>query len=290
MASTDYFPYYVKDTYSSLSPTVYPRVFEPYERGDVGPSFGAFDDATNKYEVTPEGELYKNYFKGETGRDLVIQPFSPGIPEGPSGYFISQGRPGGSNDPKERIIYMSKEEEGNPFIIAHEGAHAKDPNLANIRKQYSPEVKDPVGFLRNYINNNFQSRPSMIDETEAQRAAIEQLQDMGVSTGADQGDPWFKGYPADFIDRGLARAKQIVTAPKIPDALREEAYESFAKNKVIPTSFVPYEPTYPVHRDFDSSSRLAQNLLDLSLDSVYRDEEQRIRDNTRKYIDSRLGY
>ena len=289
MASPDYFPYYVEDTSNSLKPTVYPRVLEPYERGDVGPNFGAFDASTNKYEFTPEGELYKNYFKENTGRDLVIKPFFSGIPEGAAGYFYSKG-PGGSTDPKERIIYMSKEEEGNPFIIAHEGAHAKDPNLANPRKQYSPEVKDPVSFLRNYINNEFQSRPSMIAETEAQRGAIEQLQDLGVSTGADQGDPWFKGYPASFIDRGLARAKQIVTAPKIPDALGEEAYKYFAKNKVIPTSFVPYEPTYPVHREFEFNPRLAQNLLDLSLNSAYRDEEQRVRDNTRDYIDSRLGY
>jgi len=289
MASQDYFPYYVKNTYNSLNPTVYPRISEPYERGDLGPSFGAFDEATNEYKFTPEGELYKNYFKGETGRDLVVKPFFSGIPEGAAGYFKSKG-PGGSTDPKERIIYMDKEEEGNPFIIAHEGAHAGDPNLASPREQYSPEARDPVSFLRNYINNEFRSRPTMIAETEAQRGAVEQLQGIGVPTGADQGDPWFKGYPASFIDEGLTRAKQIVTAPIIPDALGQVAYEYLAKNKKIPTSFVPDEPTYPVYREFEFSPRLAQNLLDLSLNSAYRDEEQRIRDNTKQYIDSRLGY
>ena len=289
MAAENYFPSYVQNTYSSLNPTVYPRISELYERGDLGPSFGAFDETTNEYKFTPEGELYKNYFKENTGRDLVIKPFFSGFPEGAAGYFVSKG-PGGSVDPKERIIYMSKEKEGNPFIIAHEGAHAKDPNLANPRKQYSPEVKDPVSFLRNYINNEFQSRPTMIAETEAQRGAVEQLQAMEVPTGADQGDPWFKGYPASFIDKGLTRAKQIVTAPIIPDSLAPFAYEYFAKNKQIPTYFAFNEPTYPVHREFEFSPRLAQNLLDLSLNSAYRDEEQRVRDNTRKYIDDRLGY
>ena len=284
---------YLNKIIASFEPTVYPRVFEPYERGDVGPSFGAFNPETKLYDFTPEGQKFKEYFKEKTGGlNLNIFPTDPSEkrPSGPpAGYFINRG-PGGSTDPVNRNIYMNPDRQGDFFVAAHEAGHAKDPFLAKDIRHFSTKEKSPTDFLNNYINMHPKARRTMIAETEAQRAAVESMKALGIPSGADQGDPWFKEYPASFIDNELLKVREMVTAPARPKSLLPETFFHFQQQGTIPTYFAPYEPSSPVQREIDLTDARTKKVLNLALDQTYGNKEQQILDNTRKYINDRLGY
>ena len=285
---------YLNKVIASFEPTVYPRVFEPYETGDVGPGFGAFNPETKLYDFTPEGQKFKEYFKEKTGGlNLNILPTEPGVlstrGRDPGGYFLSRG-PGGATDPANRNVYMNPDNQENFFIAAHEAGHAKDPFLAKDIKYYPTKERSPTDFLNNYINIAHQARRTMIAETEAQRAAIESMQALGIPSGADQGDPWFKGYPASAIDKELLKVREMVTAPARPKSLLPETFSRFQQQGTIPTYFAPYEPSFPVQREIDLTDARTKKVLNLALDQTYGNKEQQILDNTRKYINDRLGY
>lgn len=285
---------YTDDILSSFKPTVYPENFEPYERGYVTPSFGSFNPETKLYDFTPEGQKFKEYFKEKTGGlNLNILPTEPRVlskrGRDPGGYFLNRG-PGGATDPVNRNIYMNPDNQENFFIAAHETGHAKDPFLAKDIKHYPTEERSPTNFLNNYINIAFQARRAMIAETEAQRAAVESMQALGIPTGADQGDPWFKGYPASAIDEALLKVREMVTAPARPKSLLPETFSRFQQEGTIPTYFAPYEPSSPVQREIDLTDARTKKVLNLALDQTYGNKEQQILDNTRKYINDRLGY
>ena len=284
---------YLNKVIASFDPTVYPRVFEPYETGDVGPGFGAFNSETKLYDFTPEGQKFKEYFKEKTGGlDLNIFPSDPSEkrPSGPpAGYFINRG-PGGSTDPVNRNIYMNPDDQRDFFVAAHEAGHAKDPFLAKDIKHFPTKENSPADFLNNYINIDYQARRSMIAETEAQRAAVESMQALGIPSGARQGDPFFKEYPASAIDKGLLKVREMVTAPARPNSLLPESYARFQQQGTIPTYFAPYEPSSPVQREVDLTEARTKKVLNLALDQTYGNKEQQILDNTRKYINDRLGY
>ena len=284
---------YLNKVIASFDPTVYPRVFEPYETGDVGPGFGAFNPETKLYDFTPEGQKFKEYFKEKTGGlDLNIFPSDPSEkrPGGPpAGYFINRG-PGGSTDPVNRNVYMNPDNQRDFFVAAHEAGHAKDPFLAKDIKHFPTKENSPADFLNNYINIDYQARRSMIAETEAQRAAVESMQALGIPSGARQGDPFFKEYPASAIDKGLLKVREMVTAPARPNSLLPESYARFQQQGTIPTYFAPYEPSSPVQREIDLTDARTKKVLNLALDQTYGNKEQQILDNTRKYINDRLGY
>ena len=285
---------YLNKVIASFAPTVYPGVSERYGRGYVGPSFGAFNPETKLYEFTPEGQKFKDYFKEKTGGlNLNILPTNPSerLPSGgePGGYFLSRG-PGGATDPVNRNIYMSPYNQEDFFIAAHEAGHAKDPFLAKDIKHFPTKEKSPTDFLNNYINIHPLARQTMIAETEAQRAAIESMKALGIPSGAEQGDPFFKGYPASAIDRELLKVRKMVSAPARPDSLLPESYARFQQQGTVPTYFSPYEPSSPIYREFDLTDAAAKKVLNLALDQTYGNKEQQILDNTRKYINDRLGY
>lgn len=284
---------YTDDILSSFKPTVYPENFEPYERGYVTPSFGSFDLETKLYNLTPEGQKFKEYFKEQTGGlDLNILPTDPSEkrPSGPpAGYFINRG-PGGSTDPVNRNIYMNPDRQGDFFVAAHEAGHAKDPFLAKDIRHFPTKEKSPTDFLNNYINMHPKARRTMIAETEAQRAAVESMKALGIPSGADQGAPWFKEYPASFIDNELLKVREMVTAPARPKSLLPETFFRFQQQGTIPTYFAPYEPSSPVQREIDLTDARTKKVLNLALDQTYGNKEQQILDNTRKYINDRLGY
>jgi len=285
---------YLNKVIASFDPTVYPRVFESYEKGDVGPGFGAFSPETKMYDFTPEGQKFKEYFKERTGGlDLNILPTEPGVlstlGRDPAGYFLSRG-PGGATDPVKRNVYLSPEEQENFFIAAHEAGHAKDSSFAKDIKDFPTKEKNSTDFLNNYINMHPLARKTMIKETEAQRAAIESMKALGIPSGADQGDPWFKGYPASAIDKELLKVREMVTAPARPESLLPETYTRFQQQGTIPTYYAPYEPRSPVQREIDLTDARTKKVLNLALDQTYANKEQQILDNTRKYINDRLGY
>jgi hypothetical protein len=280
---------------ASFDPTVYPRVFEPYEKGNVGPNFGAFNPQTNLYEFTPEGQNFKEYFKEKTGGlNLNILPMALSETVKPNnqvvgGYFMSHG-PGGSTDPANRNLHLNPANQEDFFTVAHEAGHAKDPSLAKKINHFFTKEKSPTDFLNNYININPMARSSMISETEAQRAAIESMAALGIPSGANQGDPWFKGYPASYIDESLLKVREMVTAPARPKVLFPESYANFHQQGTIPTYFSSLEPSSPVQREIDLTDARTKKVLNLALDQVYRNKEQQILDNTQKYINDRLGY
>ena len=285
---------YLNKVIASFDPTVYPRVFESYERGDVGPGFGAFSPETKMYDFTPEGQKFKEYFKERTGGlDLNILPPEPGVlstlGRDTGGYFINRG-PGGATDPVNRNVYMNPDNQEDFFIAAHEAGHAKDPFLARDIKHFPTKENSPVDFLNNYINIHPKARRAMIAETEAQRAAIESMKDLGIPSGARQGDPWFKEYPASYIDNELLKVREMVTAPERPKSLLPDAFARLEQQGTIPTYYAPYEPRSPVQREIDLTDARTKKVLNLALDQTYGNKEQQILDNTRKYINDRLGY
>jgi len=279
----------------SFEPTVYPEVFESYEKGDIGPAFGVFNPETKVYELTPEGQKFKDYFKERTGGlNLNILPVDPAERLRDSslkGYFLSRG-PGGATDPVNRNLYINPDNQEDFFTVAHEAGHAKDSFLAKNRdiKYFPTEVKSPVDFLNNYINIDPQTRRKIITETEAQRAAIESMKDLDIPSGASQGDPWFKGYPASYINKGLLKAREMITAPVRPESLLPDTFANFREQGTFPTYYSLYEPNSPVHRHIDLIDAKTKKVLNLALDQNYRNKEQQILDNTRKYINDRLGY
>jgi len=82
----------------------------------------------------------------------------------------------------------------------------------------------------------------------------------------------------------------MVTAPARPESLLPETFSRFQQEGTIPTYFAPYEPSSPVHREIDLTDARTRKVLNLALDQTYGNKEQQILDNTRKYINDRLGY
>jgi hypothetical protein len=284
---TDLTSSYLENTLSSFEPSVYPANFEPYERGYLTPSFGSFDPETKLFNLTPAGQRFKEYFKEQTGGlDLNILPSNPLYGDNITGHFDSHG-PGGSTDPVKRNIYLNPNNQENFRTAVHEAGHAKDPFLAKEMKHFFTEAKNPTDFLNNYLAV---PRHKMIAETEAQRYAIESMKALDIPYGAEQGDPYFKGYPASYIDRALAESRERLSVPQTPKALipfGESYYRQYGK---IPDNLSILEPNIPVNRVFDFADQITRKKLNLALDENYRNREQQILDNTRKYINDRLGY
>jgi len=276
----------------SFGRTVYPIPFDEYETNDLAtPSFGGFNPSTNNYEFTSEGDTFKEYFKNKTGRNLNILPVNPEVlKEKPelAGYFDFRTKVGGSIDPVNRNIYMTSKEENNPFIIAHEAGHAADPQINvsfNPSKVYSETpVNNPAAFLNSYIQGNPNAQKTFLSELEAQRAAVEDLKKLEIPTGAFQGDPWFKGYPVSFIEKGIENATDILTASNYPDALLPSAYEEYARTGRVPTMMFPN-----ANQIFDNTEKRARAKMNLNLNPVFNNAVQDILENARRRADRTLG-
>lgn len=260
----------------SVLPRVYPGITEERDYESLLPSFGSFNPEGN-YTYTPEGQKFKESFERQSGKTLTIKPFSEkDIEESPGtyGFYKSRG-PGGHTDVKNRVVYLGPE--GNvPDVIAHEVGHALDPNILNRESFYSRNPKD---FLTQYVK----TQTPFKSEVEAQRASVPLLEEAGIPTGGVRSNPWFKGYPASFVDKGINEATEILSRPNAPRAV-----EPFIGSR---DSFISAPGEGAVAAQVvDLTDNRTKNLLNLTLNPSYQAGVQQSLDYAKDYLNRYLGY
>jgi hypothetical protein len=248
------------------------------------PNFGSFNSEGN-YIYTPEGEKFKERFEKQSGKTLTIKPFSEkNIKDRPNsyGFYIPTG-PGGHTDLKNRTIYLGPE--GNSVdVITHEAGHALDPNLNNNRSFYFNKnpFKHPKEFLTQYVK----AHPLFKDETEAQRASISFLEEEGIPTGGIRSNPWFKGYPASYVDENIQDVTELLSRPNVPRAAEPVMKDYF---EIFPTNLKGKDKDV-AKIEVDFKDRRAKNRLNLMLNPSYQMGVQQSLDYARNYLDHYLGY
>lgn len=268
-----------------LIPKVYPgSKFNEDDRNftDLLPSFGSFDE-NQKYIFTPEGNKFKEDFKKLSNKELEIKPNEPNTNPG-GGYYTPYAKDGGHSDPNKRTVYISPIGAANsPEIIAHEAGHAIDPIVQQNEKYYShaDQARTPSQLLNSHLKTtHFKA------EVEAQRAAVELLNRNDIPTGGVRSDPYFKGYPASFIDKGIQETNQFASGYPIPNQLKPFAQEVFMQDGKIINPLKLNEPSTQV---FNFTDRRTKGMLNLGLDRKYQDTVQETLKRARSYIDQKLG-
>lgn len=275
---------------------------EPTDYMQTGP-IGTFTPE-GAFNPTPEAKRVLDYLKTQYGKTIDVRPVpgasDPSVSVG--GYFRQYG-PGGSADPVNRTIYL------NPYkadlsVLTHEAGHAFDPNLLRTETAYQASVpaqvqrlsadvanRNPTSFLYNYMMG-----PQALtkQETEAQRASAQFLEDVGYPTSNLRKDPSFQGYPRSFIDTGLTQAATDYSFPRNVPAEAAHSFrmdrrsnlESMGQGDV--SAGLRWRPESDNHVEFDFSDAFTQNMLDLALDKRYRQTEASIRDRANQYIEKVL--
>lgn len=275
---------------------------EPTDYMQTGP-IGTFTPE-GAFNPTPEAKRVLDYLQTRYGKTIDIRPVpgasDPSVSVG--GYFRQHG-PGGSADPVNRTIYL------NPYkadlsVLTHEAGHAFDPDLLRVETAYQASIpaqiqrfgadfanKNPTSFLYNYMKG-----PQTLakQETEAQRASAQFLEDVGYPTANLRKEPSFRGYPYSFIDTGLAQAAANYSFPRNVPAEAAHSFQmdrrsnlqSMGQNDV--SAGLRWRPESDDHVEFDFSDAFAQNMLDLALDERYRRAEASMRDRAKQDIEKVL--
>lgn len=294
---------------NSIEGSLYPGV--PAEVSTYGGPVGTFN-SNGAFRATPETERLLNYLETKYGKKITVKPTSeaPGgsdsLPQSIYGVYFGEAPIGGSSDPSGRTVYLNKAKSDIPLpVLSHELGHAFDPNLASNYEAYSRSFpsrtnqllktqanKDPVNFLNTFILG---PEVKLRNETEAQRAAVQNLQDIGYPTKNFTNDAWYKGYPGSFIDTGLSQAALLSSLPSsvpqgVPtEMLGETRYQNFqSMGGGSPVAFIKRPALGSEDPEIDFTDEVIRNLLDLSLNEKYRRTEESIKDRSRRYIDSRL--
>lgn len=247
------------------------------------PSFGSFDE-NQKYVFTPEGNKFKQMFKTLSNKELEIKPNinNPSNPDG--GYYRPSDKDGGHLDPNKRTVYISPTGVANsPEIIAHEAGHAIDPIIQQNTNYYThaDQARTPSELLNAHLKTtNFKA------EVEGQRAAVELLERNDIPTGGVRSDPYFKGYPASYIDKGIQEINRFASSYPIPNQLKPFAQDIDTQDSKIINSLKLNEPSVQI---FDFNDRRAKGMLNLGLDQKYQDTIQETLKRARSYIDQKLG-
>lgn len=273
---------FLKSFISDMLPQVYPELkYDEDSRNftTLLPSFGSFD-ANQNYIFTPEGNKFKEDFKTKSNKELEIKPTDSSNSEG--GYYNPSFKDGGHLDLNKRTIYVSAM--GNsPEVIAHEAGHALDPNIQQNEKYYAHarQTRTPSELLNAHLKTtHFKA------EVEAQRDAVESLNRNNIPTGGLRSDPWFKAYPASFIDKGIQEANRYASDYSIPNQLKPFSQEVYDQDSKVITPLKLNEPSFQV---FDFNDRRAKGLLNLGLNQKYQDTIQESLKRARRYVDQKLG-
>jgi len=268
-----------------LIPKVYPGL-KLDEDGqnftELLPSFGAFDE-NQKYVFTPEGNKFKEVFKNLSNKELEIKPNinNPSWPDG--GYYAPYNKDGGHSDPNKRTVYISPTGANSPEIIAHEAGHAMDPTIQQNAKYINNayQARTPSELLNAHLKRtNFKA------EVEGQRAAVDLLNRSDIPTGGIRSDPYFKMYPASYIDKGIEETNRFASSYPIPNQLKPFAQDVYAQDGKI---IYPLKLNEPSVQIFDFNDRRTKGMLNLGLNQKYQDTIQDALKRARSYIDQKLG-
>ena len=266
-----------------LIPKVYPELkLNEDDRNftELLPSFGAFDE-NQKYVFTPEGNKFKEIFKNLSGRELEIKTHND--PAG-GGLYKPYDKDGGHLDPNKRTIYIAPTGGGNfPDIIAHEAGHSIDPTIQQNAKYINNayQARTPSELLNAHLKTtNFKA------EVEGQRAAVDLLNRSDIPTGGIRSDPYFKNYPASYIDKGIEETNKYSSSYPIPNQLKPFAQDVYAQDGKIITPFNLKDPSLQV---FNFDDRRTKGMLNLGLNQKYQDTIQETLKRARSYIDQKLG-
>jgi len=266
-----------------LIPKVYPELkLNEDDRNftELLPSFGAFDE-NQKYVFTPEGNKFKEIFKNLSGRELEIKTHND--PAG-GGLYKPYDKDGGHLDPNKRTIYIAPTGIGNyPDIIAHEAGHSIDPTIQQNAKYINNayQARTPSELLNAHLKTtNFKA------EVEGQRAAVDLLNRNEIPTGGIRSDPFFKNYPASYIDKGIEETNKYSSSYPIPNQLKPFAQDVYAQDGKIITPFNLKDPSVQV---FNFDDRRTKGMLNLGLNQKYQDTIQETLKRARSYIDQKLG-
>lgn len=282
----------------------------------AGGSLGRFGE-NSVFEPSPAGQRLIDYYKQKYGKNIDVESFAeapdPALREGRApwarGVFYSDNQlGGGSSDPTRRAVYVNPDNrDGGLFVVAHELGHAFDPELASRYESYkaagpargqaltkSYEGKNPTAFLKAYMTG---PETKLKSETEAQRSAKESFKALGIPTGEIEGDPWFKGYPAAFIETGLDQAASLYAMPRnvpggIPRNMMDETLYRLYQSMGQPHTGGPtyYRPALGADDpEIDFRDVVAKELLDLALDERYKQAENSIKNRTKTFIENRLN-
>lgn len=279
------------------------------ETGALAGPVGSFTQ-DNVFVPSPESLRLINSIQAKEGKNIDVKPFptaDESFPHSAYGVFFSQSPEGGSTDPKKRSVYLDPlKQDNNIFVLSHELGHAFDPNLNPASTAYdssrparinslitNSDRRNPVGFLNTYILG---PEASMRAETEAQRAGVQSLRDIGYPTKQITSDPYYKGYPSTYIDTGIDQAASLYSLPtnvpqgaplRMMDANRERLFGSKGGGGAYTTVYRP--ALGPDDPELNFSDAFVRNLLDLSLNKRYQEAVQSIRNRNRAYINSALG-
>lgn len=266
----------------------------------------------NVFQPSPETERLLKYLEQREGKKINIKSFSdaPGgkdsIPSYAYGVYFHEPKVGGSSDPTARTVYLNSDKpDNNIAVLSHELGHAFDPRLADEYKAYKSSfparagmlegntaLRNPVGFL-----NTFMLGPEVKVrlETEAQRAATENLRGIGYPTSSFTGDAWYKGYPGSFVNTGLDQAAALYSLPQnvpqgVPlDMLDTTRFQNLSSMGGGAPAIYSRRPALgPDDPEIDFTDEITRNLLQLGLDKKYRQAEEAIKSRNMKYINSRL--
>ena len=292
-----------------LHRSLFPGVPEPV--GSYAGPVGSFD-ASRQFVPSPETERLIQYLEGREGKKINVKPFdqAPGgdqLPSSAYGVFFGEAPQGGSADPTSRTVYLNPEQEGtNLAVLAHELGHAFDPNLPKEYAAYGasePErikalqegtaQRNPVGFLNTYMLG---PEVKVRLETEAQRAATENLKGIGYPTSQFTNDAWYKGYPGSFVTTGLDQAAALYSLPQnVPQGVPTEMMD-FNRGRMFRSmgggdagTVVRRPALGPNDPEIDFSDEVARNLLNLGLSKKYNAAEEAARNRSKEYIETRLG-
>lgn len=276
---------FLKSFVDDLTPKVYPGLNLDEDGQNFTtllPSFGSFDD-NQKYVFTPEGNKFKEVFKTLSNKELEIKPNINNLSNPDGGYYQPYNKDGGHFDPNKRTVYISPTGANSPEIIAHEAGHAIDPVIMQNANYniHADQARTPSELLNSHLKTtNFKA------EVEGQRAAVELLERTGIPTGGVRSDPYFKGYPASYIDNGIQEINKYASSYPIPNQLKPFAQEIYAQDGKIIKSLNLNEPSTQV---FDFNDRRTKGMLNLGLNQKYQDTVQETLKRARSYIDQKLG-
>jgi len=154
----------------------YPHLFDPVQSAGTfenRPFFDRINPTTpfNKKRFVPneKAKILLEKYKQRTGKNLVVLPLSATLGQdqakqsqqsGLQGLFRPRDLIGGSNDPKNRYVYLNPEEVTKDgvkspglFTLAHEAYHAYDPSLLNepVRGKLPTGIQKMAGGLVDFL-------------------------------------------------------------------------------------------------------------------------------------------
>jgi len=185
------------------------------------------------------------YLENQTDKKIKI---SPDAMSGGGGFFNPTEKGGGLyNSPAEanqRTVFLGPT--AGLHVLIHEVGHARDPKLRQSmakEKQFSPEIINslPTPSQRLQYFADTRITPRTQAEVEAQAYSGFQLPrfaasnpDLNVKAQKIFGDPYFKEYPASYIQQGLDNFYSVETGiPFVQSAGVTEALPGQVATRVL---------------------------------------------------------